>query len=74
MGPWKEWILDISNWPTRCYCPMDGDDIVTGMNLIQDDPPGPLVGVFHPGGQEAVEDMLETHREEIKAIVDRSRL
>lgn len=73
-GPLTEhWVLDATNWDeelkVRIFCPLteDGRPIV-GMMLISDFPPGPLVGVVHAEGQEAVEKWVEEHPELMKEL------
>lgn len=66
---WKKWILDVTRWPERCYCPVeDNGDIVTGFNLIQESPPGELVGIFHSDGQEAADACWHAHEHKIRGI------
>lgn len=64
MAPWKEWALDCSAWPVTLWVPVELDEhgeiesVVFGYNLITDKPPGKIVAVVHPDGQEAVETWM----------------
>ena len=55
----KTWLLDVTNrvGELPCFCPYEEltGMIMTGLNVIADKCPGELIGVFHEGGQEAVE-------------------
>lgn len=61
---WDKWVWDVS-MPTKygkCLCPVEMDEdgevtsVVVGMNFIGDKPPqGTVIGLFHDGGNEAVE-------------------
>lgn len=62
------WVLDVTMEPTDdgpfAFCPMTEDEgIMVGLTLVTDRPPGPLVGVFHNGGQEAVGKWCDEHPE-----------
>jgi len=53
------WVLDVTS-PIDgpyCFCPVEGDDVIVGMNMIAETPPGKLVGVFSQEGQEFVDDV-----------------
>lgn len=66
---WKKWMLDVTHWPQTCYCPVDENgNIVTGFNLVQKEPPGELVGIFHEDGQEAADAFWAAHEVEILAL------
>lgn len=56
---WDEWCIDVTDWPRYCFCPVDGSDIVFGMNMIRDRSPGRLVAVVHCDGQEHAERWCE---------------
>jgi len=61
-----KWVLDASF--TRedylpCFCPVDGEDILTGFSMYTDRCPGELVGVIHSEGQEAVEKWIDEHQD-----------
>jgi hypothetical protein len=61
---WKNWVLDVTRDSDgeRCFVPIDdGGRIVVGFNVITDECPGKLVGVFHEGGQEEVERWCAEH-------------
>ena len=69
---WDQWIIDASMGPPLVCCPVKGDlegefTIVTGMNFIGN-PPGKLVAMVHPGGQEAADEFYEANKEEIEAL------
>lgn len=51
---WREWIIDVTEWPRYCFCPYEADteSVVTGMNVICDRSPGALTGVYHCGGSD----------------------
>lgn len=73
---YEGWVLDATlddGSGLHCFCPVEGDDIVTGMNLLTDVPPGPLVGVIHADGQEAVEAWCEEHADMVDRIYEESR-
>lgn len=64
--PWKNYVLDVSmiHNDIPCWCPIEDDGgVVVGMNLIQSKCPGKMVGVFHPDGQEAVEEWCAANSE-----------
>lgn len=66
-----DWVLDATNddgTPPHCFCPIEGDDVVFGMNLITDRPPGRLAGVVHMDGQDAAEAWCHEHAEVIEQI------
>ena len=69
---WEKWVIDASMGYPFCFCPLDGDDIVTGMNMLGE-PPGELVGVVHPDGDEACNEFYEAHKAEIDAMRERTR-
>ena len=41
----KYWVREKGKEPP-CFCPIEEDSIVLGMNLVADHPPGKLVGEF----------------------------
>lgn len=54
-----QWVIDLS-MPAPdgavCFIPYEPPDtFVVGMNVVSDKCPGKLVGIMHPGGQDAVE-------------------
>jgi hypothetical protein len=58
------WVLDASgSLDPPCFCPYDPDtnEVVVGMNVLAHHSPGRLIGVFHPDGQEAVEEWRLDH-------------
>ena len=72
---WDKWVIDGSMGYPFCFCPLDGDDIVTGFNVLSSEPPhgGELVGVVHPDGDDAANVFYEQHKSEIDAIRERTR-
>lgn len=73
---WTRWLLDVTNWQPGgpfCFCPEDANgSIVVGMNYIGAAPPaGKLVGIFHVGGQEAVDRWMSEHEVDLADIVAR---
>ena len=60
---WPNWVMDVTHEkPPFCFCPIEDDgSIVLGMNLIADRCPGELVGIFHEGGQDDVENWEKKH-------------
>lgn len=75
---WDKWVIDASmSAPDGmfCFCPLDGDDIVTGFNFLGAGPPGggELVGVVHPDGDEAVENFYARHQSVIELIRENAR-
>jgi hypothetical protein len=68
-----KWVIDGTMGYPFCFCPLDGDNIVTGMNLLTDKPPGELVGVVHSDGDEAADVFYEQHRAEIDSIREATR-
>lgn len=62
---WKNWLLDVSFWRDDmppCFVPYEGNgDIITGMNLLTDQCPGNLVGVYHEAGKQAAEAWCAEH-------------
>lgn len=73
--PWDKWVIDATMGVPFCFCPMDGDDIVTGVNMLAAAPPGggELVGVIHADGDEAANAFYEEHKAEIDRIREASR-
>jgi len=53
----SEWVYDIS---LNCWVGYRSGDILLGMNVIGDCP-GTVVGIIHPGGQEAVDKWVDEH-------------
>lgn len=70
MNNWGNWFLDISHWPHRAWVPFDNGEIVFGVTLIADLPPGDgaVTGVCHPVSQDLVDEWLEIHGEEFNDI------
>jgi hypothetical protein len=65
----REWALDISQWPARCYCPYKKDGtIVIGLNLITDRCPGKLVALFHQDGQDVLDKWCAENPEALKEL------
>lgn len=75
MSPaWKDWILDASMDPgpggSFVYCPIEGDidgdfSVLTGFTYIGR-PKGRVVAIWHPDGQEAVEEFCERYADELE--------
>ena len=69
----EQWVLDATigcRDGLFCFCPIEGDisgdyNIIVGMNVISDKPPGRLVAIVHADGQEAVEAFCEKYAEEL---------
>ena len=74
MPKYTTWVLDASMGVYGdgcfCFCPYDEatGDILTGMNLISDRPPGRLVGVVHRDGQDAADRWCAEHEDELNAM------
>ena len=71
---WTEYVIDgtmDAGEGMFCFCPVDGDDFVTGMNYISNRPPDgtKLVGVIHFDGQEAADAFYEKHRKAIAKML-----
>ena len=70
------WVLDVSS-PIAgpyCFCPVEGEDVIVGMNVIADKPPrdGRCVGVFSQEGQEYVDKVWPEWEPILKRIQGRS--
>ena len=52
---YNNWVMDVTNWPVYCFMPVDGQDIIFGVNLISDKCPCNLVGIIHSDGLEFAE-------------------
>jgi len=64
------WVLDASFWPNRVFVPLGKDDLpILGMNVLAPSPPGKLVGVIHKGGQDAVDEFVDEHAEELEEML-----
>ena len=68
---WREWVIDATmgdHWPP-CMVPVEDGTLVIGMNLIGGVPPpmGKLIGLFHES-QEAADDYIVRHREQLRAL------
>ena len=55
---YEQWVLDVTS-PIDgpyCFCPIEGENVIVGMNVIGHFPPrgGRVVGVFSEHGQEPV--------------------
>lgn len=70
------WVLDVTMADLegpRAFCPLDNKgNVVVGLTFISDTPPGELVGVFHEGGDEAVEAWCDQHPEELEQVFSES--
>lgn len=64
---WTGWALDASISHEEdglyCFCPMEGDDIIYGVIMIDPEPPGKLVCVIHPDGDDAAAKWADDHKE-----------
>lgn len=74
---WQNWVLDATmdcEDGVFCFCPIEGDlasddwQIVTGVNVASDHPPGKLVAIVHQDGQEAVDEFCKTHAAAIEKM------
>jgi hypothetical protein len=64
------WVLDASFWPNRVFVPLGKDALpILGMNLMAPLPPGKLVGVIHAGGQDAVDEFVGEHADELEEML-----
>lgn len=67
------WALDASSIERglpATFCPITEDgEIVDGMNYIGS-PPGKIVGVFHPNGQDAADKFCDENYEKLQAMFD----
>jgi len=74
----KECVIDVSCSHDGMYafCPYDKatGDVIVGMTLITslNGFKGKIVGLFHPDGQEAVEEWIKAHPDEKAEIAKRS--
>lgn len=69
--PYTEWFIDAAlSSDVLVLCPRDDEgEIITGISLIADYPPsGAIVGVFHPDGDEAVQDWIDRNQDRIAVI------
>ena len=55
MSDLQRWVLDAS-FEAPCFCPYDPvtGEVLIGMAVVSDRSPGPLAGVMHKDGQDAV--------------------
>lgn len=72
---WDKWVIDATMGYPFCFCPLEGETIITGMNVLADKPPGKgeLVAVVHEDGQDAVEEFCAKYHDEIAAIREATR-
>jgi len=75
---WDKWVIDGSmSTPDGifCFCPIDGEQIITGMNVLSDKPPheGELVGVVHMDGDDAADAFYQLRKAEIDALRETTR-
>lgn len=73
---WTEYVIDGTIDVVGgmfCFCPVNEDSYMTGMNYISDRPPDGtvLVGVIHLDGQEAADAFYEKHKSAITTIISR---
>ena len=59
------WVVDASSSREfLCFCPLDdGGRIVWGLSYYSDEPPGQLVGVWHPEGSGKAQEWREQNKE-----------
>lgn len=75
----EEWVLDVSMSPP-VWIPIenrgtDDETLVTGLNYMGEKPPGKVVGIVHPDGQDAVDRWCSANPDEVervKALASRS--
>ncbi len=80
---WDEWLIDVTSdvhneeiFTTRVFCfsPYERDTgkVVSGMGLITDWPDdGKVVGIYHMGGQEAVDKWMDNNPDIVAIIEER---
>lgn len=74
----EKWLLDASatvpEEDLRGWCPVEQDedgnfgDVMTGLLMVTDKPPGEVVGVFHPDGQDTVDEWTKEHDEYLQRV------
>lgn len=79
----EQWVLDASMEPMTpdgpfCYCPIEGDidgdfEVVVGFTSVGSIPRGRCVAIWHPDGQEAVEDFCRRYAAALEAEGERLR-
>ncbi len=67
------WIIDASMSPPDrplCFCPLEDDAVIIGINFISDKPPNEemCVGAWHPDGQEVAEQWAAENTNRIKHL------
>ena len=65
------------NGPPFPFCPIVGDphgdfEVLAGLTVVTDTPPGPLVGIIHPDGHEAARDWCDAHMAELEELAART--
>lgn len=76
MNKWSQWVLDASMEPfdgtVFAYCPIEGDidgefTVVTGMTSVGGPSlNGKCVAIWHPDGQQAVEEFCSRHADALE--------
>ncbi len=63
------WVIDTSFEPQEgsfCFCPYIDGQVCTGLSIITENPPGKVIGLFHPDSQHTLEDFKTNHIELLK--------
>lgn len=77
---WPGWVLDATvsdDEPPFPFCPIVGDplgefEVLVGLTVVTDRPPGPLVGVVHADGYQAARDWCDTHTRQLEELAART--
>lgn len=68
----NDWVLDVSMTDVandvRAFCPTDGIFVMDGMTMVTDAPPGELIGLYHPDGNEALEAWQAANGEYVRKV------
>lgn len=73
--PRSQWVLDASavdvDEDIRAWCPVTPDGaVMMGLTVVTDRPPGSVIGVFHPDGQQACDAWTETHADYLERLME----
>ncbi len=69
MADTTNWVIDTSVKPQDgmlCFCPYENGDVLVGLSLLAQKPPGKVIGCFHPSSPQALVDFKTDHAELLK--------
>lgn len=68
----ERWVLDATlagdDGPPYPFCPLVGDDVMIGLTLVSDRPPGELAGIFHADGPQSAQAWGERNHEHLEYL------